>query len=150
MKVEFEEDGRSVENTLAFRRILKMNPEHILREVKLNKNMQQLRNYLIYQGFLKAHVHRQITRVSDNYALLKIIIQKGPRTKVHFQGNHQITDDLLRSNIALFENRSYADFTLEESIEDIKEIYFERGFLFVKVSYEKRVLARLFEIYDIL
>jgi len=72
--------------------------------------------------------------------VLKIIIQKGPRSKVLFQGNDQVSNGRLRSTISLFENRSYADFTLQESVEDIKEIYFERGFLSAEVSYKKEVL----------
>ena len=138
--VEFEEEGKLVENTMPYQRILKIYPENILREVKLKKNIQKLRNYLLYQGFLKAHLLHQITHVSDSYALVRIIIQKGPKTKVLFQGNQQINDTQLRSKISLFKDRSYADFTLQQSIEDIKELYFEQGFLNAKVSYEKRLL----------
>ncbi|MCL6584561.1 MAG: outer membrane protein assembly factor BamA [bacterium] len=138
-EVKFEENGQPLSDVFAFQSILGIYKGNSLREVKLRRNIRHLESILVSQGFLEAKVSFQVIHCSDDRALLKIIIDRGRRVEVRFQGNHSIKEAKLRSKIALYENRSCSEFDLQESVEDIKRLYLERGFLFVKVWYEKKV-----------
>ena len=138
-EVQFEENGKKVKYSFAFQSMLGIYSGNILREVKLKKNIKQMESILINQGFFKVKISYQVIHLSNNYALLKIIIDRGQMVHVRFQGNRSISDNLLRSRITLFENRSYSEFDLQESIEDIREIYLEHGFPFIDASYEKKI-----------
>ncbi|MEW6381993.1 MAG: outer membrane protein assembly factor BamA [bacterium] len=138
-EVEFEENGKPIKDVFAFQSILGMYAGNILREVKLKKNIRQMESILVNQGFLKAKVSYRVVPRSAENALLKIIIDRGRKVQVSFQGNHAIKDAQLRSKITLYENRSFAEFDLQESIEDIKGLYLEKGFLFIDASYEKKI-----------
>jgi len=144
-EVQFEENGEPIRYSFAFQSILGIYAGYTLREVKLKKNIKQMESILINQGFLKVKISYQVIHLRqrgsrpNSYAILKIIIDRGKTVHVRFQGNHYISDNLLRSRITLFENRSYAEFDLQESIEDIREIYLEHGFLFIEASYEKKI-----------
>jgi outer membrane protein insertion porin family len=138
-EVQFEKDGKKIKSSFAFQSILGIYSGNFLREAKLKKNIKQMESILINQGFLKVKISYEVVHLPNNYAVLKIIINRGQIVHVRFQGNRSINDDLLRSKITLFENRSYAEFDLQESIDDIKEIYLEHGFPFIDASYEKKI-----------
>ncbi|MGA1874306.1 MAG: outer membrane protein assembly factor BamA [bacterium] len=138
--VELEVDGEPAADPSPYLRLMKIYPGSFFHEAKLKTSLQNLENDLVHQGFLKVRVDPQVIHVSPGWAVVKIMIQQGPRIRIQFQGNNLVSDEQIRQEIALFENRSYAEFDLQESVEDIKAVYFRLGFLFVEVSYEKKIL----------
>ena len=141
-EVFFEEKGKQIpeKEKKYFQHILKIYPGNVLEEAKLKKNIRNMEDQLILQGFLKAHISYQIIHTKKYRAQVKVALHKGPQVIVSYKENLSVSDEEISKNIVLFSNRSYAEFDLEECVENIKEIYWRKGFLFVEVSYDKKIL----------
>lgn len=141
-QVEFEENGIVVKEYEDWQKILGIYPGYVLQEYKLKNQLQKLENELVLQGYLKVKASYQINHLSERYAILKILLERSQGIEVRFEGNQKISDQHLRRKISLFENRSGNEFDLQESLEDIRQIYLSYGFLLVKVSYHKEITAQ--------
>ncbi|MEQ1664687.1 MAG: POTRA domain-containing protein [Bdellovibrionales bacterium] len=98
------------------------------------------------KGYL--HVKLQSSRVEYNNkrdrVMISVVLDEGPLTQlkeIRFSGVHAFSEKILLDNIESKKNSPLKLYQLEESIQNIKQFYFNQGFIEMKILNEDESLV---------
>ncbi|MBI4374001.1 MAG: BamA/TamA family outer membrane protein, partial [Deltaproteobacteria bacterium] len=117
----------------------RINPLRLYRPSGLRKSLGKIRKDYRDNGYLQARV--RIAELLINHERhkinLKLAVQEGPRVTVLFFGNRRISRKNLKKIIPILTEGDTSSPAIEESLDAIRALYKERGFLEASVRSKK-------------
>lgn len=128
-----------------------LKPEDYFDPMRVKKIESAIIDILKEKGFRLASVKNEITYLTDNYVKIKFEIDEGESLrigKIEFEGNKVFSDKKLKKAMKNIKEHSFFKSwiikkdkleteKLDEDIENIKEFYFNKGFINIKVGEPK-------------
>lgn len=106
-------------------------------DLDLEKDLANLRSYYLLEGFLDAEVGTPRIDRDGNHLALEIPIHEGERRRVvelSWIGNRNLDADTLSDTIPLRSGGPYHPVLLEETVNNLRTVYEDRGFRDVTIE----------------
>jgi len=130
-KISFHDDRPGERPDIKF--LLGLTPGQIFKRKRFRDRLKDLEQYLVRFGYLRADV-RYLEEI-ENYAVaLDIYVYRGAKLNVEVKGQQYFSREQILGTVTFFENRFFDDLEAEESLERIKELYRDNGFLDVRME----------------
>lgn len=115
--------------------LLDIREGQIYKRKNIQERLKKLEGQLISLGYLKADI-RYLKTLDDQGINLEIYVHRGPRLHIYIKGNEFIQKARIMNTLSFFVNRFFDQWEVEESIDNIKRLYLNEGFLDVRINAE--------------
>ncbi|MBF0226911.1 MAG: outer membrane protein assembly factor BamA [Desulfobacterales bacterium] len=107
-------------------------------EDNLKKEIKELEESFWQKGYPEASVNFEIKKNEDSKTVNVLLnTAEGPEYDVNFAGNDEFWGVTLKKELTIFEKGNKNDSGIRRSMENIKKLYKNNGYLDVRIKYDK-------------
>ncbi|HZX49081.1 MAG TPA: outer membrane protein assembly factor BamA [Nitrospirota bacterium] len=129
--------GYKVFDEAKLRSLLKTGRGDYYSETDMSSGIKKITKYYYEKGYIKALVNTPeliYDRGRDEVSV-NLSIDAGPRVEVKFEGATVVSPATLNKELLIWKERAYDTSVIDESADRITELYQQKGYYFVSVSY---------------
>lgn len=106
---------------------------------QLKSDIEKVKNLYQSKKFYKAKIRVNGVEPDPQRELvhLRLKVNEGKRVYIQFDGNHKISDRILKTGISLKEDEDYDEYSLDHTLRNLKDIYYTYGFSDIHIEYSR-------------
>lgn len=130
-KISFHDDRPGEKPDIKF--LLGVTTGQIYKRKKFKARLKALEEYLVRLGYLRADI-RFLEEIKNHVVALNVFVYRGAKLRIEIKGHRYFSREQILGTVSFFENRFFDTLEAEESVEGIKELYEDNGFLDIRVD----------------